>query len=162
MLCLSSCSRSRCLTSLVVPHRFQCCSQVHEKTILFPLLPVILVGLKEREPHIASHLVVVSCFSMFPLLERDGLSLAYFASIGLFITLSSVVCGPVPYTRRWLLTTSNVGMLIIHLISMSWTPPAKYPDLVTYMFVCFSALHFLGAWVATVVKCHQRAPQKTE
>jgi alpha-1,3-glucosyltransferase len=50
--------------------------QVHEKSILLPLLPVTLLILEE--PISTTIFVNVAMFSMFPLLKREGLVLPYF------------------------------------------------------------------------------------
>lgn len=52
--------------------------QVHEKSILLPLLPATL--LLGREPLAATWFTTVAAFSMFPLLEKDGLTIAYWAT----------------------------------------------------------------------------------
>ena len=49
--------------------------QVHEKSILLPLLPVTMLA--GREPYLAAALPLVASFSMFPLLKKDGLAVAY-------------------------------------------------------------------------------------
>ena len=53
--------------------------QVHEKSVLLPLMPVTLLWVDESLA--ASLLPIVASLSMFPLLKRDGLSLAYCASL---------------------------------------------------------------------------------
>ena len=56
--------------------------QVHEKSILLPLLPVTLLWFEE--PRLANWLPLVAAFSMYPLLQRDGLMLAYMGMIAMF------------------------------------------------------------------------------
>jgi alpha-1,3-glucosyltransferase len=51
--------------------------QVHEKSILFPLLPTLCLGLVH--PLLAKWVATVAAFSMFPLLQKDGLTLQYIA-----------------------------------------------------------------------------------
>lgn len=50
--------------------------QVHEKSILLPLMPVTLLVLEE--PIATTMFMNVAMFSMFPLLKREGLVLPYF------------------------------------------------------------------------------------
>jgi alpha-1,3-glucosyltransferase len=50
---------------------------VHEKSILLPLLPI--TALAAWEPAAALAAPLVAAFSMYPLLERDGLALPYAA-----------------------------------------------------------------------------------
>lgn len=61
--------------------------QVHEKSILLPLLPVTLLA--PEVPRAAAWLVPVATFSMFPLLKRDGLQAAYAACLLLWAALAS-------------------------------------------------------------------------
>ncbi|KAG2489811.1 hypothetical protein HYH03_011760 [Edaphochlamys debaryana] len=56
--------------------------QVHEKSILLPLLPLTLLA--GREPTLAVGLPLLACVSMFPLLVRDGLALPYAAHVMLY------------------------------------------------------------------------------
>lgn len=51
--------------------------QVHEKSILLPLLPATLLLLEE--PVMSVWFNNVAMFSMFPLLRRDGLVLSFFS-----------------------------------------------------------------------------------
>ena len=63
--------------------------QVHEKSVLLPVLPVALLA--PHLPHPAAWLPPLAAFSMFPLLKRDGLQVAYFAFLlfwSAFTTLS--------------------------------------------------------------------------
>lgn len=54
--------------------------QVHEKTILVPLLPISMLA--ADEPRAFFLAVDVACFSMFPLLKKDELVLAFFVLLG--------------------------------------------------------------------------------
>ena len=56
--------------------------QIHEKAVLLLLLPVTLLA--DAEPFLSAALPPVAAFSMWPLLSRDGLQLAYPATILLF------------------------------------------------------------------------------
>ena len=59
--------------------------QVHEKSVLLILLPVTLLA--GHEPELAYWLPVVASFSMYPLLKKDGLCLAYAAVLLLWFNL---------------------------------------------------------------------------
>jgi alpha-1,3-glucosyltransferase len=52
---------------------------VHEKSIMLPLLPI--TALAAWEPAVALWAPLLASFSMFPLLERDGIAMAYGACI---------------------------------------------------------------------------------
>lgn len=51
--------------------------QVHEKTILLPLLPLLCLSM--RYPRLAHWASTVAAFSMFPLLHKDGQTIQYVA-----------------------------------------------------------------------------------
>jgi len=120
--------------------------QVHEKTILFPLLPILLLSF-ELGPFLVAWFSLVCTFSMYPLLVRDGLALAYFAMMIMFSLIGLVLGKPEP---RWLnlpCKVSFLGMSVIHMIAAVKDPPARYPDLFTYMFVGWSFLHIFFALI---------------
>jgi hypothetical protein len=73
--------------------------QVHEKSILIPLLPLTLLMREERALCVA--LTNVAMFSMFPLLVRDELTLQYIV----LVLLWNWVHGP------WWRSTSNGGAI---------------------------------------------------
>ena len=59
--------------------------------MLLPLLPVTLLALEE--PLLATWLPAAASVSMFPLLKKDGLSLAYAAMLLLWASISNVPSG---------------------------------------------------------------------
>ena len=63
------------------------CMQVHEKSILLALLPVTLLAFEE--PVVAAWLPVWASISMYPLLKKDGLSIAYVACLSLWFAIAS-------------------------------------------------------------------------
>lgn len=60
--------------------------QVHEKSILLPLMPILLLA--EQEPFLAGWMPIVSAFSMFPLLKKDGVAIAYAGCVLLWISIA--------------------------------------------------------------------------
>ena len=56
--------------------------------MLLPLLPVTLLALEE--PLLTSWLPAAATFSIFPLLKKDGLSLAYAAMLLLWASISNL------------------------------------------------------------------------
>lgn len=62
---------------LVVTDGLLPCLQVHEKSILMPMLPLALLYV--LEPAVSAAVLPLAAFSMFPLLERDGQALPYAA-----------------------------------------------------------------------------------
>ena len=61
--------------------------QVHEKSVLLPVLPVTLLG--PDGGTLARWLPALAAFSMFPLLQRDGLSTAYCAALLLWAAFAA-------------------------------------------------------------------------
>jgi alpha-1,3-glucosyltransferase len=61
--------------------------QVHEKSILLPLLPVTLLA--AADPDSALWVPVIAAFQMYPLLERDGAAGVYFAANFIFLVVAS-------------------------------------------------------------------------
>ncbi|KAL3630336.1 hypothetical protein CASFOL_023320 [Castilleja foliolosa] len=59
--------------------------QVHEKSILLPLLPASFLAFEE--PFVFRWLIYHALLSMFPLVKRDKLVLSYVALYGLFVLL---------------------------------------------------------------------------
>ena len=72
--------------------------QVHEKSFLLPLLPLVL--LSPRHPLLAAWAGAIATFSMFPLLRRDGHALTYLATQALFIAASMSFAKPQQQQQR--------------------------------------------------------------
>merc|ERR1711988_1986228 len=86
---------------------FLCSFQVHEKSILVPLLPIALLAPDGRSK--VGLFVTVSVFSLYPLLEKDLLGVQYLVVFTAWIVLNHVVQGG--YISRLIL----IGMVLIHL-----------------------------------------------
>lgn len=127
--------------------------QVHEKSILLPLLPASLLALKM--PHPFSWLTHYALFSMFPLLCRDKLVLPYFAICAQFFLFLHAPFGlrgrcnkkdtlfpgsTVPTPFSILFRIIYFFSLILHVIYLKVQPPKKYPFLfeAVIMLLCFS------------------------
>ncbi|KAK8484051.1 hypothetical protein V6N12_056650 [Hibiscus sabdariffa] len=136
--------------------------QVHEKSVLLPLLPLTLLALEERQSLL--WLTHFAMFSMFPLLHRDKLVLAYIALYALFILVYFAPGGPSgrcngsktrdhrQTTKRGMGFLSSIAFhplvmgflglcsLILHVIYLTMRPPNKYPFLfeAVIMLICFS------------------------
>lgn len=82
--------------------------QVHEKSILLPLLPVTLLVLEE--PIATTMFMNVAMFSMFPLLKREGLVIPYFITS---VMWNWLVGGYGPNTS----STTRLGTLVSLLVS---------------------------------------------
>ena len=112
--------------------------QVHEKNFLMPLLPVSL--LFEDHPAMVLWSVIVGLFSMFPLLERDGLVIGY----TVFQAMMAVGLGY--YNRKSLVTL--LPAIAIHALMVFREPPSHLPHLwimavMLYSFCCFALLYVM-------------------
>ncbi|KAJ3345108.1 Glucosyltransferase-like protein [Kappamyces sp. JEL0680] len=91
--------------------------QVHEKSILLPLLPITL--LYHSNPLLVSWFHNVALFSMWPLLKKDGLALPYVASFLLW-------------------NASYAGFVVLHVAEWCIKPPGHLPDLFVVLNVLLS------------------------
>ncbi|KAI4389311.1 hypothetical protein MLD38_001548 [Melastoma candidum] len=122
--------------------------QVHEKSILLPLLPASLLAVDE--PSLYKWFAYYALLSMFPLLLRDGLVLAYAALSGLFFLLHQT-----RWERRgarlaksmtlyWISTKFSLCCGIgLHLVYLTVPPPEKYPFLFEALIMIFCFSHFV-------------------
>ncbi|NXJ03351.1 ALG6 glucosyltransferase, partial [Odontophorus gujanensis] len=146
--------------------------QVHEKSILLVSVPVCLI--LNEIPFMATWFLLVSTFSMLPLLLKDGLLLAYAvttlaflstceASFAIFdktsvkdlqlkpfsVSLRGFVSWFKPFPRvvrnLFLLSVTLMGALSV--MSAAVHPPHKFPDLFPILVSSVSCLHFLFFWV---------------
>ncbi|KAE8914427.1 putative dolichyl pyrophosphate Man9GlcNAc2 alpha-1,3-glucosyltransferase [Phytophthora fragariae] len=138
--------------------------QVHEKTILLPLLPISF--LFAHNALLSGWFSVLSTFSMYFLLKKDGLvlpyivlQLAYFSvAVAPFLTpgtanhlhVQQIEVAP-GYQRdgsahplfRAYVMLSLIGGIAIHAAQIWITPPARYPHIHDYVFAAYSCGHFL-------------------
>ncbi|KAF9161197.1 Glucosyltransferase-like protein [Actinomortierella ambigua] len=121
--------------------------QVHEKSILLPALPVTLLIVDE--PVVAPRFVSLACFSMYPLLYREGLAMPYLAMVGLWIWLTAGLCTRrVSSTVKWLAVVAHVGLAGLQLAEwVAPTPLPRYPDLYAVLNAVLSAGGFTAYWV---------------
>ncbi|KAI0250725.1 ALG6, ALG8 glycosyltransferase family-domain-containing protein [Lactifluus subvellereus] len=131
--------------------------QVHEKTILLPLLPLTL--LLSTAPHDSPTFKLgvlannVGVFSMWPLLRKDGLATQYIALTLLWNGL--IGHGPFVALHRatfldmltWMV---YLGCALLHLLELVYSPPARYPDLFPVLNVLLSTPVFLFTWLWSI------------
>ncbi|KAK0202839.1 glycosyltransferase family 57 protein [Desarmillaria ectypa] len=123
--------------------------QVHEKTILVPLLPALMLSTKSEWITLFSN---TAAFSMWPLLKRDGVGIQYIATILLWNRL--VGCNPFSFARDgWnVVKLLSVGVyaaaFVLHLAELFIPAPARYPDLwaVANVLVCTPVFFAVWAW----------------
>ncbi|ODV87642.1 glycosyltransferase family 57 protein [[Candida] arabinofermentans NRRL YB-2248] len=158
--CLASCSLAFYLFSF----------QVHEKSILLPLMPITLL-LNEVDPDVISMvcwICNISMFSMWPLLKKDQLELQYFV-LGIMsnwlmgnlswirktlqwmkipVTAREMATPVLPHNLFWsmVIIGSYIAAGLLHFIEFIKPPPENLPDLwvignVVISFGCFSLFY---------------------
>ncbi|KAI3939951.1 hypothetical protein MKW98_029727 [Papaver atlanticum] len=123
--------------------------QVHEKSILLPLLPATLLALEE--PLLFRWLTYFALLSMFPLLCRDRLILPYVALLILFV-LIYYIPGIRPTKKRESSPTGlkKLAMILVllcsfflHIVYVTLWPPQKYPFLFEAVIMLLSCSQFV-------------------
>ncbi|CAE6449852.1 unnamed protein product [Rhizoctonia solani] len=137
--------------------------QVHEKSILLPLMPVtLLLAARESESEVESAgmglgnvwewgVLVnnVAVFSMWPLLKRDGQGLNY----AVLTLLWNYVIGYDPFALpptlvKILSLVAYVALALIHTLEAFIPAPARYPDIYSVLNVLLSASVFGVTWIS--------------
>ncbi|KAJ2356859.1 Glucosyltransferase-like protein [Coemansia erecta] len=120
--------------------------QVHEKSILVPLAPALL--LIDEEEWAVNWLVQVSLFSLYPLLFVDGLQIPYWVlAVGWSFLRSCPGCPAdthIPYgvlVMQWL---STLAMVVLHVAHTYVLPPASLPDIYVVLNAMFSCAMFVA------------------
>ncbi|KAG8705854.1 Glucosyltransferase-like protein [Ceratobasidium sp. 394] len=137
--------------------------QVHEKSILLPLMPVtLLLAARESESEVDSNgeglggiwewgVLVnnVAVFSMWPLLKRDGQGLNYVVLTLLWNYVIGYDPSELPNSLVKILSLGAYATLtLIHILEAIFPAPARYPDLFPVLNVLLSASVFGVAWIA--------------
>lgn len=128
--------------------------QVHEKTILIPLLPLTLL-LSGAAPTDDVFLWGalgnnVGVFSMWPLLKKDGLGLQY---LGMLLLWNRLI-GHNPFKLHYgyfvalVSSVVHTAIILLHLLELTVTPPARYPDLfpVLNVLICTPIFGLIWLW----------------
>lgn len=128
--------------------------QVHEKSILLPLLPASLLALEE--PLLFAWLTHFGMLSMFPLLCRDKLKLAYLALSALFALIYYAPCRQqhsstkqdVSILKPLIQIALFLTSLVLHAIYVTMRPPRRYPFLfeAMIMMLCFTQFAFIAVY----------------
>ncbi|KAL8476604.1 hypothetical protein ACS0TY_029048 [Phlomoides rotata] len=126
--------------------------QVHEKSILLPLLPASFLA--SEEPFIFCWLIYNALLSMFPLLRRDKLEIPYAALYGLFVLLYYTPGGrkSAEVTHRALPILKSFAfacIIFLHIVYIAISPPLKYPYLfeAVIMSFCFSQFVLISIYM---------------
>jgi len=130
--------------------------QVHEKTILVPLMPLTLLlcsaPLDSAMFGWAALVNNIAVFSMSPLLRRDGLSLQYVAMLVLWnrlIGYNPLRLPPKSFIRM-LSVTVYMAAMAVHVAETFISPPQRYPDVFPVLNVLISTPVFGLAWLWSI------------
>mmetsp|Transcript_23622 Transcript_23622/g.59156 ORF Transcript_23622/g.59156 Transcript_23622/m.59156 type:complete len:284 (-) Transcript_23622:27-878(-) len=128
--------------------------QVHEKSILLPLLPVTILLPRHRD--VFGSLILVATMSMLPLLQKDGLVVPCVALCVAFAVLLSQLPDPVdPKPTHLLIPVLSMASVMtgvsLQCLELWFVPPPHLPDLYpllysVYGFVCFLLALLYGTW----------------
>ncbi|OWB75351.1 hypothetical protein B5S31_g5236 [[Candida] boidinii] len=160
--------------------------QVHEKSVLLPLLPTTLL-LCEVDPDVISMvcwICNISLFSMWPLLKRDGLVLQYFvlgilsnwlmgnlswirkfaSKLGMPISARDKAQTVLPHNWFWIIIIigSYVSALLLHIVEFVKPPPENLPDLWVIGNVLISFGCFILFWLWNNYKLFKLCHTKTK
>jgi alpha-1,3-glucosyltransferase len=133
--------------------------QVHEKTILMPLAPLLLCyACGQRSMFFTAWLSNIAMFSMYPLLFRDGLVLPYCAFQIVFTLLAFRLARAPSEMWNVCCVISLSGCMVLHLASAFVPAPARYPDIHLLACAVYSFVHFALAFAGLHVLLY-RLPQ---
>ncbi|XP_055933650.1 dolichyl pyrophosphate Man9GlcNAc2 alpha-1,3-glucosyltransferase-like [Argiope bruennichi] len=124
--------------------------QVHEKTILLPALPILL--LLEDYPLPCVWFAYISTFSLVPLLAKDGLMIPFVALSALFLIgairgYEDLLLSLKTQSSRYASLSFCISVLgsIALVVSMfTIKQPARYPHLHVLLNCIYSGIHFVG------------------
>lgn len=127
--------------------------QVHEKSVLLPLLPASLLALEE--PFLFKWLIINSMLSMYPLLRRDGLTICYIAMLFLFFLLyhapvkskedgsrDSYIAQRFPKFWRVIMSFYALFSVMLHVLYLFLQPPKRYPFIFEAVITAFAFSQF--------------------
>lgn len=127
--------------------------QVHEKTILVPALPLLLLA--REHPRAANWFVIISTFSLQPLLIKDGQTIPYFVLLVIYVTLSleafhglSTLSLTKIFTGQNFVVvtylTSILGCFVLSISSLIVKPPIRYPHIHPTLNALYCCVHLMG------------------
>ncbi|KAH9480442.1 Dolichyl pyrophosphate Man9GlcNAc2 alpha-1,3-glucosyltransferase [Psilocybe cubensis] len=132
--------------------------QVHEKTILLPLMPItLLLSGSPIDSAVYSWGALVNnvaVFSMWPLLKRDGLGVQYLAMLLLWnrlIGYNPIRIPPKSFIQLFSLAVYGAA-IALHVLELTISPPLRYPDIYPVLNVLISTPVFFLTWLWSI-KC---------
>jgi len=156
---------AQCPTIPLLPFALYTCSmsfflfsfQVHEKSVLLPLLPLTIILSSATPGSVTWDWAVlvnnVAIFSMMPLLQRDGLTIQAYA-----VTLFwNWLIGSNPrqlFQRATFVSRLSILAYIyiaaLQVLQLFITPPVRYPDIFPVLNVLCSACVFGLSWLWSI------------
>lgn len=151
-------STSKSLAALQLLLAAPCCLQVHEKSILLPLLPLSMLFGAE-DPQLLCWINVIATFSMAPLLQKDRLGLAAIGTVAACIAAVQIAQiataktdaprqhrGGTPLLsgrriQQRLIQLSFLGCVVLLVAFVTLPPPQHLPFLYDALIVTWSFLH---------------------
>ncbi|KAF2480497.1 ALG6, ALG8 glycosyltransferase family-domain-containing protein [Neohortaea acidophila] len=140
---------------------FLCSYQVHEKNVLLPLLPMTMLlasegGMKPSTRAWVGYANILACWTLFPLLVRDGLRIPYFVLSLVFayllglppvsFELYTASATPDGAGLHWFAKILHLGTYLAciawHVVEAFFLPPTNKPDLFVVANVCVGAAGF--------------------
>ncbi|KAJ7644149.1 glycosyltransferase family 57 protein [Roridomyces roridus] len=130
--------------------------QVHEKTILLPLLPVtLLLSGAPIDSTVYGWGVLannIAVFSMWPLLRRDGLGVQYLALMVIWNRFLGY--NPLRLPSKSFIQLLSIAVylaaIVWHILEFVIQPPARYPDLFPVLNVLISTPVFALVWLWSI------------
>ncbi|EEC05953.1 dolichyl glycosyltransferase, putative, partial [Ixodes scapularis] len=123
---------------------FLCSYQVHEKTILLPMLYACSLSMRLYPKHMTCELSVI--YSMFPLLCKDGLVTPYVALVVLnivFVFKAYLETSQPSRLVTVLFALSMGGCTFLNAAHLLLPPPRRYPDVHSLLNAVYSCGHFV-------------------
>ncbi|OBA19047.1 ALG6, ALG8 glycosyltransferase [Metschnikowia bicuspidata var. bicuspidata NRRL YB-4993] len=135
--------------------------QVHEKTVLVPLIPSTLLLLTDNSSCISviQWINNIAAFSLYPLLKKDGLVLQYLVCtllvnwlLGGFLRKnwkSLLMPNLQSQALKFVIILSYMAVFAVHVLDFVITPPMQYPDLWTIAntTVSFGSFSWFYLWL---------------
>ncbi|CAG2177678.1 unnamed protein product, partial [Oppiella nova] len=124
--------------------------QVHEKSILMVSICVLLV--MDKHPLCCLWFVVISTFSLQPLLIKDGLMFPYFSLIIFFICVFTNAFGdfeiwnPISWREKvvfFSFISSMIGCLILSVGALTIPAPKSLPHIHSVLNCLYSFIHYV-------------------
>ena len=125
--------------------------QVHEKGILMAVVPASMLWVEDAA--FVTWFNVVSCFSMYPLLARDGLALVYYVALSILL-VQLLLRAVFSFSRDpWHQKSILIGAFLIvhwHLCAESLPPHPSRPDIWPVTNALMSCAFFVGIYLRQI------------